>query len=231
MLCTCGPEDRPFEEQHEQACVAAVLAGTFQYRSARGAATLSPGSVLLGNDGTCFECRHAHGRGDRCVAFHFSPDYIRPVLRGHRVRRRGAFVASHVPPSTELVPVLAAIEAAARHADPAALEEAGLRLLSAALAVDTGQRAQAPTLREERQVSTVIRRIEREYGEELPLSALAQGVELSPFALLRSFRRVVGMTPHQYVLRTRLQRAAVRIAETTAPVSRIAYEAGFNDLS
>ena len=40
------------------------------------------------------------------------------------------------------------------------------------------------------------------------------------------------MTPYQYLLRTRLHRAAVRAAGISdEPISAIAFEAGFNDLS
>jgi AraC family transcriptional regulator len=48
---------------------------------------------------------------------------------------------------------------------------------------------------------------------------------------LRTFREVVGVTPHQFVLRTRLHRAAVRLRRSDAPISAIAFDAGFNDLS
>jgi AraC-like DNA-binding protein len=52
-----------------------------------------------------------------------------------------------------------------------------------------------------------------------------------PYHFLRAFAAVVGMTPHQYLPRTRLHRAAVRLRRTRDPVARIAYDAGFNDLS
>jgi AraC-like DNA-binding protein len=42
---------------------------------------------------------------------------------------------------------------------------------------------------------------------------------------------MTGMTPHQYVLRTRLHRAAVRLRLSDEPISAIAFDAGFNDLS
>jgi AraC family transcriptional regulator len=45
------------------------------------------------------------------------------------------------------------------------------------------------------------------------------------------FRQVVGTTPHQYLLRTRLHRAAVRLRRTNESISAIAFDAGFNDLS
>jgi len=69
VTCFAGPHDRPFEEQHDLVCVAAVTRGTFQYRTPNGRATLVPGALMLGNPGACFECCHEHGVGDRCLSF------------------------------------------------------------------------------------------------------------------------------------------------------------------
>src|SRR5215468_10712244 len=69
VTCSAGPHDRPFEEQHDLVCVAAVTRGTFQYRTPNGRATLVPGALMLGNPGACFECGHEHGVGDRCLSF------------------------------------------------------------------------------------------------------------------------------------------------------------------
>src|SRR5689334_353398 len=76
VTCRAGSQDRAYQEQHGWTCIAAVLEGTFQYRAASGQALMTPGSLLLGNAGACFECGHPHSRGDRCVAFHLSPDFI-----------------------------------------------------------------------------------------------------------------------------------------------------------
>src|SRR5262245_56020575 len=51
VACTAGPHDRPFEERHHAACIAAVTEGTFQYRSTRGSGVLRPRAVLLGGEG------------------------------------------------------------------------------------------------------------------------------------------------------------------------------------
>ena len=67
--------------------------------------------------------------------------------------------------------------------------------------------------------------------EELSLGALARDAALSPYHFLRVFRARVGMTPHQYVLRTRLHRAAVELRTSDRPIAAIALDAGFNDLS
>jgi AraC-like DNA-binding protein len=54
---------------------------------------------------------------------------------------------------------------------------------------------------------------------------------MSPYHFLHTFRRVTGITPHQYVLRTRLHRAAVRLRQSEDQVAAIAFDAGFNDLA
>src|SRR5919199_4321653 len=112
VICTASPADRPFEERHEAACVAAVVEGTFQYRASHGAGVLAPGAVLLGNPGACFECGHEHAAGDRCVAFHFEPDYLEPVAAAVPGARSTAFSLAHLPPSPALIPLVAAAEAA-----------------------------------------------------------------------------------------------------------------------
>jgi AraC-like DNA-binding protein len=48
---------------------------------------------------------------------------------------------------------------------------------------------------------------------------------------LRLFSGVLGVTPHQYVVRSRLRRAARLLAEEDKGVTDIAYDVGFGDLS
>ena len=90
VTCSAGPQDRPFEEQHDLVCVAAVTRGTFQYRTPNGRATLVPGALMLGNPGACFECGHEHGVGDRCLSFHFDPEFFEEIVASvPGTRRRG----------------------------------------------------------------------------------------------------------------------------------------------
>ena len=88
VVCSSGPRDRPFEEQHSHVSIAIVAAGTFQYRTQNGAGReselMTPGSVLLGNAGQFFECGHEHGTGDRCISFRYTPDYFERLSAGAR---------------------------------------------------------------------------------------------------------------------------------------------------
>src|SRR3546814_19992102 len=49
-------------------------------------------------------------------------------------------------------------------------------------------------------------------------SAMAREADLSAFHFLRLFVRVLGVTPHQYLLRARLRRAARLLLEDTRPI-------------
>jgi AraC-like DNA-binding protein len=48
---------------------------------------------------------------------------------------------------------------------------------------------------------------------------------------LRLFSSVLGVTPHQYLVRSRLRHAARLLADDERSVTDIAYDVGFGDLS
>jgi AraC family transcriptional regulator len=135
VVCTAGPLDPSFEERHDDACIAAVTRGTFQYRSAQGIAVLAPGALLLGNAGHCFECGHEHGTGDRCLAFHFAPDHLEAIVAAVPGVQRTTFTVPCLPPLPLLLPLVAAAETARDQDDAAELEELALRLAGAVAAV------------------------------------------------------------------------------------------------
>jgi AraC-like DNA-binding protein len=233
IICTSGPGDRPFEEQHDGICIAAVTRGTFQYRSTQGTALLTPGALLLGDDRQCFQCGHEHGVGDRCPSFHFTPDFFHAVAAPVPGARHTAFTTPNLPPLPSLIPIIATAEAARDDGDTAELEEAAVRLIGTVAAASdrTARTMPTPSRRDERRVTDALRLIEQTAQEPLSLTALAREVAMSPLHFLRTFRSVVGLTPHQFVLRTRLHAAAVCLRRSDDSISTIAFDAGFNDLS
>jgi AraC family transcriptional regulator len=193
VVCSAGPHDRPFEERHESVCIAVVTQGTFQYRSALGNTVLAPGALLLGNVGTCFECGHEHAVGDRCLSFHFAPDYIEEIAAVVPGTRRALFTLPRLPPLPALMPVLAAAESAREDRDGAALEEIALRLGGAVLAAlaEAKLAANCPSQRDARRVTGALRQIEAEAQEPLTLTDLAREAGMSPYHFLRTFAQVV----------------------------------------
>jgi AraC-like DNA-binding protein len=66
--------------------------------------------------------------------------------------------------------------------------------------------------------------------ESVSLETLAKEAFLSKYHLLRSFRRALGLTPHEYQMQLRLARARRLLADGSA-ISRATYDAGFSDQS
>jgi AraC family transcriptional regulator len=224
-VCAYGPEDKPFEERHGTSNVAFVVGGTFGVRTPAGSAALGPGSILLGNEGDSYTCAHDTGRGDVCVSFRYSRGLLEDAgaSLGVRPRFRGVSLAP--------APAFAALPAIAR-ASPPALEETALDLLARVLAADAGTvRLRPPRLVEERRAVEALRHIDAHAAEPLSLATLAERARLTRFHFLRSFRAAVGTTPHQSLVAARLRRAAKLLLETRLPVTDVAFEAGFGDLS
>jgi AraC-like DNA-binding protein len=232
FICNSGPEDKPFEERHENISIAAVVEGSFQYHSSAGRALLYPGAFLLGNAGTCFTCGHQHGRGDRCIAFQFSPAYFEEISASAAGSSRFRFAMGMLPPVPELMGAALAAEGTAREAR-LATEELAIDIAERAISLANGSKTHAASIlpRDEKRISAALRYIEVHADDPLDLDALAAVAAMSKYHFLRSFRRSLGVTPYQYLLRTRLRRAALKLTTTAEPVAAIAYEAGFGDLS
>ena len=234
VLCTSGPDDHPFEERHDRVSIAIVAAGSFRYRSAAGRALLTPGALLLGDSGECFECGHEHGRGDRCIAFSFEPEHFARIAADAGARGAGRRLRRpRLPPLRALAPLVARAGAGLLEARAVAWDELAVELAARSVALAAGVPLVAGGLPPgaEARVARAVRRIERDPDREHPLAALAAEARLSPYHFLRTFERVTGVTPHQFVLRTRLRAAALALAAGPAPVLEVAYGAGFGDLS
>ena len=233
VVCRAGPSDRPFEERHEGFSVSAVIEGSFTYRSDAGCGLLYPGALLLGNDGLCFECGHAHGVGDRCISLNMHEEQFSEVAAAAASTSRFRFSAPSLPPSPKALPVVALMEALSSTASTLRSEELALRLIEQVIAALAGDRRfpAAPTGRETRRVVEAIRLVESDAARPLELKEMAAVAGMSKYHFLRVFRGLTGVTPHQYLISARLRRAALALASSRRPVIAVALDAGFGDLS
>jgi AraC family transcriptional regulator len=229
IVCTSGPADLPFEERHGAVSISLVLSGTFLYRSERGTSLMSTGALVLGSPGHAFECSHQHGEGDRCLSFQFDPALFERVAHdaGARVVK---FDRDRLPPLRGLAGPTARARTALVRAG--AFEEIALDLAAAAVSVAGGAGdVPAPAARDAARIAPVLRELEARSAEPRTLADLAASAGLSRYHFLRTFRSVTGITPHQWLVRARLRDAAHRLVTTRAPVTEIALDVGFDDLS
>jgi AraC-like DNA-binding protein len=232
-VCRAGPSDKPFEERHNGFSISAVVEGSFTYRSDVGHELLYPGALLLGNNGRCFECGHAHGTGDRCVSLNIREELFGEIAAGAASTSRFRFAAPSLPPSTKALPVIAHMEALSSAPSSLRSEELALRIIERVIDVMTTDRhsAAAPSGRETRRVVEAIRLVESDAARPLELKDMAAVAGMSKYHFLRVFRRLTGVTPHRYLISARLRRAALALASTRRPVIAVALDSGFRDLS
>jgi AraC family transcriptional regulator len=235
VVCTSGPRDPCYVEQHGAYSIALVTDGNFHYRTAQGSALMTPGALLLGNEGACFECAHQHTRGDRCLAFHFSPELFESIAAAVPGVRRTTLGAARLPPMETVLATAATAQALRDEGGgPEDFRELALGLagaVHAALSEDSSASRRSPTLRDERRVAAALRLVEARRGARLTIDELAAESAMSPCHFLRIFEQVVGVTPGQYMLRMRLHRAAVALRRGAAAVAAVALDCGFDDLS
>jgi len=226
VVCSAGPRDRPYEELHSDWSIAVVIRGSFQYHSSCGVAVMSPGALLLGNCGQNYECRHEHAEGDRCLSIHYTPEFFDQC-------GVPAFRVPRIPALPELAPWAAMAQLALQAPEKVSFDElaCGLVVAVADLVSSSRQGDRAPGPADERRISTALRYIESYFSQPLSLRQLASEAGMSAFHFLRTFRLVTGLTPHQYLMRTRLREAATRLAAGRDRVLDVALESGFEDLS
>jgi AraC family transcriptional regulator len=227
--CSAGPADAPFPELHRDHSISYVRQGSFGYRCGRRAFELVAGSILVGHHGDEYMCTHDHARGgDRCLSFHLAPTLVQAIGERPRIWESGG-----VPPLAELMVVGELAQMAAEGRSDIGVDEVGM-LLAARLVEILSGRAVAPsgaTAGERRRAVAAAMWIDGNAQQPIDLEGAAGAVGLSPFHFLRLFKRVIGVTPHQYLIRCRLRRAARLLAEDASSITDVAFDAGFGDLS
>jgi len=79
------------------------------------------------------------------------------------------------------------------------------------------------------QLRRVVEFIQSHLGEDLSLPVLADQANVSPFHFARQFRATVGLPPHQFVLKQRVQKALGLLDGRNFSLAQVATECGFHD--
>jgi len=78
-------------------------------------------------------------------------------------------------------------------------------------------------------IRAVMKRIETDFAQPLPISELAKTAGWSAAHLQEAFRRYVDATPHQWLLRQRVRAAKEFLVSSSEPLKQIAVRCGFPD--
>jgi AraC-like DNA-binding protein len=226
--CSAAPGDAPFAEQYACHSVSYVRKGSFGCRSRGRFLELVAGSVLVGYPGDEFTCTHDHVCGDECLSFFLTPELVEAIGDRTETWRIGA-----APPLPELMVLGELAQAAVDGRSDVGLDEVGHAFASRFVEVVSGRPRQpvATAARDRRRAVETALWIDAHSHRQIDLDDAAGQAGLSPFHFLRLFSSVLGVTPHQYLVRSRLRHAARRLAGDDSSITDIAYDVGFGDLS
>lgn len=226
--CSAGPGDTPFAEHHQCHSISFVRKGSFGCRSRGRSFELVAGAVLVGHPGDEYICTHDHVCGDECLSFFLSPELVDVIGDQADIWRIGA-----APPLPELVVLGELAQASAIGRSDIGLDEVGQMFASRFVEVVSGRSEKSVTAagRDRRRAVETALWIDAHSHREINLDDAAAQAGISPFHFLRLFSNVLGVTPHQYLVRSRLRHAARLLADDDRSITDIAYDVGFGDLS
>jgi AraC family transcriptional regulator len=227
--CTATPADQPFTESHGRYSLAYVRKGSFGCHAGGKSFQLVAGSFLVGYPGDEYVCTHEHhDHADECLSFQLSPQLVDAIGGPSAPWRSGA-----LPPLAELMVLGELAQASAGNDANIGLDEIGASLAARFLETVSGnQNKAAPDSAQiRRRAVEAAHWIDAHSNDEIDLADVAGAAGLSPFHFLRIFSSALGVTPHQYLVRSRLRHAAQLLADEERAITDVALDVGFADLS
>jgi transcriptional regulator GlxA family with amidase domain len=162
----------------------------------------------------------------------YAPEFFERLAADAGITRM-TFRALRIPSIRELSPLVAQASALLAGVNRLTCEELSIKVAAQAVQLERGiapgrTSAEPSSLA---RVTRVVRMIESHPDNSHDLASLAQKASLSPYHFLRTFESLTGTTPHQYLLRIRLRRAAIRLRTEPTKILDVALDCGFGDVS
>ncbi|WP_462378847.1 AraC family transcriptional regulator [Pseudomonas sp. Marseille-QA0892] len=217
---------------HETFSFGVVTGGTSSYLNEKQRCVIDEGTVVLMNPGDVHACNPERDAAWSYRMFYLDTAWLQQqqidlgVARGDQYRRFEAILTHDPVIRTHINALFDAMTA--QQADTFTCEHHLAVLcetLHERLGVGKGQgrrRGPAPY-----GVQRVARQLE-EAGTAISLETLAHDAGMSASQLIRQFKQHFGMTPHAYLLNSRVQYAQ-RQLRRGAPLAQVAVDAGFAD--
>jgi AraC-like DNA-binding protein len=217
---------------HQSLALCFVDQGAFNVRHCGVSYSVGKGALLVAQSGEITSCEDFDGKSKH-REFHCAPKGLETIAEeiGDRFTGGRIFQSPFICDESLRRPFLRFHTE--MDSKPTAIESSSLlREFVGEMILRYGARP-ATTLKdgnERRAVKRVKDCLESRYVENLTLEELARIANLSPFHLIRVFRKEVGLPPHAYQTRLRLNHAKALLAQA-AGIGEAALNAGFFDQS
>ena len=202
-----------------------VDSGCFRLHYGSSDFTLGPGDVFLARPGEVYGYGHLHNvEPDACISINF---------RGELATQAAALFPrlKLVPPVTNRLRYLRLQLQRSTNSDPLGVESIACELVDAVEHARDACRLYRPQQLEwyAERIHAAREEMDANVNGQYSLWRLSSGVAMSPFAFARLFRELIGVPPHRYLLRRRLDRART-LLQSGMSVTDTCHAVGFNNL-
>lgn len=218
---------------HEEYSFGVTLAGRQDFFSSGAFHRSNPGNIIAFNPG---EVHDGHSGVDDTLQYrmlYIHPDQLEPMLTSAGVKQSRDFqIAETLLDDPQLRQSILNLSLLIENKTKDKLQqECALYQLAVLVAQRYGEFSPD---RLERKVDRLIRQA-RDYIhdhllDEITLDEISQQANLSKYHFLRMFRQQFGITPHQYILNCRINRAREALDSGTS-LDDVVFDYGFTDLS
>ena len=82
-----------------------------------------------------------------------------------------------------------------------------------------------------RSVQEAMKYLEDHYAEDISLDKLSDLTATSKYHLAKEFKKYTSFSPHDYLIRLRINQARILLKTSSLPVVKIAHSVGFRDIN
>lgn len=240
--CHCNICSLTDVEYNNNLCISFVRKGFFEYRTFRRKDEVHIGRILISKPEFEHVTRHIDNQPDINTVFEFKKSFFHKVRTEYSGDATWFFQNKDVHAILLACPieadylhhqVMAAIQG--KRVDRLYIDDMVMQMMNSILLL-LGKANDLPVV-SDRLKRNHLQTIEKakeyildNFVEDISLNELAEHCYVSPFHFSRIFKSILNVSPHQYLLATRLNHARILLSTTDRPVNDIGFESGFNSL-
>ncbi len=240
FLCKCRDSGLSAREYQRRFSLCYVRKGNFQFRAFRDDLDAYNGLVLVNKPGFEYRVSHEHHIPDECTIFSFDADFYEELAARYSAHF-GGFFKDRDRPSMLIRPEMAAeylhhrILTRLRVGAPSLeVDSLILELVESVLGCPQKWSDLQPLTSSQKKhhlvtVEEAKQFLQTHFSADISLDDVATACHTSKFHFSRVFRRIAGITPHQYLMRFRLNHAKQLLKNGSTSVTQAAFDSGFSD--
>jgi AraC-like DNA-binding protein len=222
--------------------IKSVVSGRAVWETCEGRFEIGPGSCLVVNDGQPYSITVESREVVETLCIFFARGFVEDVARTAAVsddelladplKLQPIEFHQRVCPTDRVPPLLERTRSSSDETVVWQIAEALVNANAETRAQAAKLPAAKPSTREElwRRLQRGRNVIEGSLSEAIDLHQVAREAALSPYHFHRSFTRLFGETPHAYLVRRRMERAADLLRSTDMPVTEVCCACGYESL-